>query len=125
MFDEKLMTVAQTLVQYCRNGDSARALDELFHQDAVSVEAADLSGGGVEANGLDAIRGKHEWWDNAFEMHSASAEGPFLHGANAFGVIFEMDATHKETGERNAMRELAVYTVNDGKIVREEFYYQV
>lgn len=124
MFDEKLMTVAQTLVAYCQKGDSARVLDELFHENAVSVEAADLSGAGVETAGLGAIRGKHEWWDNAFDLHSANAEGPFLHGANAFGVIFEMDATNKETGERNAMRELAIYTVNDGKIVREEFYYQ-
>ena len=34
-----------------------------------------------------------------------------------FAVIFEMDATSKETGETSHMNEVAVYHVKDGRIV--------
>ena len=57
------------------------------------------------------------------EVHSGSVEGQYLHGANRFAVIFEIDATDKSTNERTQMKELGVYTVRDAKIVREEFFY--
>jgi ketosteroid isomerase-like protein len=49
-------------------------------------------------------------------------QGPFL-GDRQFAVRYEFDTTSKETGQRNRMAEMALYTVEDGKIVREEFYY--
>ncbi|MEO0363498.1 MAG: SnoaL-like domain-containing protein, partial [Pseudomonadota bacterium] len=69
-------------------------------------------------------RGKHAWWDGAMEVHDAKVEGPFLHGDDRFGMIFEMDVTEKSSGQRSQMKELGVYTVDgEGKIVREEFFY--
>lgn len=123
MFDEKLMETANSLLEHCRNGTEAEGLDTLYASDAVSVEAVDISGGGVETKGVEAIKGKHEWWGNAFEVHDSRVEGPYIHGKNRFGVIFELDATNKESGERSQMKEFAVYTVDNGKIVREEFFY--
>jgi len=38
-------------------------------------------------------------------------------------VIIEVDATMKASGERSRMREVALYTVSEGRIVREEFFY--
>jgi multidrug efflux pump subunit AcrB len=35
-----------------------------------------------------------------------------------------LDVTFKPTGKRNAMEEMALYTVNDGKIVHEQFFYK-
>ena len=122
MFDSELMKIANTLVGYCREGKEAQGLNELYAENAVSAEAADM-GNGAETKGLEAIRGKHEWWNNAFEVHSAEGEGPFLHGQNSFGAVFSIDATNKETGERNKMTEMAFYTVESGKISREEFFY--
>ena len=124
MFDETLMKIANQLVAYHREGKQAQGLSELYAADAVSVEAMAMPGTpGAESAGLEAIRGKHAWWEGAMEVHSSSAEGPFLHGPDRFAVIFEADATNRETQERNQMREVGVYTVRDGKIVREEFYY--
>jgi hypothetical protein len=78
----------------------------------------------AETRGIEGIRGKHVWWEQAMEMHSGKVEGPFLHGDDRFAVIFEFDATERATGRRNQMREVAIYTVNPaGKIVREEFFY--
>ncbi|MEL6600761.1 MAG: SnoaL-like domain-containing protein [Pseudomonadota bacterium] len=34
-----------------------------------------------------------------------------------------MDTTEKSSGQRTQGREVAIYTVADGKITREEFFY--
>lgn len=116
--------IGEQLVQHCRAGDTNWCLDNLYAPDAVSVEAtANPETGSAETAGLDRIRGKHAWWDASFEVHSANVDGPYPHGDDRFGVIFELDATEKATGKRNAMKELAVYHVADGKITREEFFY--
>ena len=123
MFNETLAKVASQLVAYCRENKEDQCLTELYAADAVSVEAVAMPGtSSAECVGLDAIRGKHAWWENTMEIHSGNVEGPFLHGADRFAVIFEVDATNRETKERNQMREVGVYTVKDGKIVREEFF---
>lgn len=123
MFDSTLTNVASKLVAYCREGNEVQGLNELYAPDAVSVEATPMEGGSAESTGIEAIKGKHEWWSGAHEVHSSKVEGPFFHGPDRFGVIFEIDLTNKESNQRMQMRELGVYTVKDGKIVREEFFY--
>jgi len=119
-----LCEIAKRLVAVCRAGEERTALDTLHAADAVSVEAAAMPGGmGREAAGLDAIRAKHDWWDGAMEVHSAEVDGPYLHGEDRFAVIFTVDATDRTSSERRRMRAVAVYTVADGRIRREEFYY--
>ena len=126
MFNEKLVATAKKLTQYCQTEQEAKGLDELYAQDCVSVEALEMPGGpmGREAKGLDAIRAKHDWWYENNEVHSSSAEGPFLHGDDTFSLIFDMDVTDKNSGERVQMKEVGLYTVNaDGQITREAFFY--
>lgn len=126
MFDEKLMQTAVKLTEYCNTQQEAQGLDELYAQDCVSVEALDMPGGpmGREAEGLDAIRGKHDWWFANNEVHSTSATGPFFHAPDTFYLIFDMDVTDKASGNRMQMQEVGRYQVNaDGKIIREEFSY--
>ena len=126
MFNEKLVKTAKTLTKYCQTEQEAKGLDELYAQDCVSVEALDMPGGpmGREAQGLEAIRAKHDWWFANNEVHSSSTEGPFLHGDDTFSLIFEMDVTDKTSGERMQMKEVGLYNVNaDGQIVREAFFY--
>lgn len=122
MLGDSLTALANQLVAWCRENDTRACLDNLYAPDAISVEAV-AGPGGQEAVGLDAIRAKHDWWDRTMEVHEASVDGPFLHGADRFGVIFEADVTNRETGERSRMKELGIYTVREGKIIREEFFY--
>lgn len=117
-----LKAIADTLVEACRNQGEAALLEKHYSPDAVSVEAADFSGMGRETHGVDGIRGKHAWWAENFEVHGGDVQGPFLHGDDRFAVIFQIDATEKASGERTQMKEIAVYHVADGKIVREEFF---
>lgn len=117
-----LKKIADTLVAACRSGGEAGLLATHYHPDAVSVEAADFSGKGRETTGVADIKGKHAWWAENFEVHGGEVGGPFLHGDDKFAVTFTMDATHKQSGERTAMKEVAIYTVANGMIVREEFF---
>ncbi len=124
MSSETTLAIGKKLVEYCQQNNTAACLNELYAEDAVSVEAMAMPGAdSAETAGLEGIRGKHAWWDANFKVHSASVDGPFPHGDDRFGVIFEMDAENVENGERSAMKELAIYSVADGKIVREEFFY--
>lgn len=123
MFDPKLMEIATKLVDHCREGTEADGLKTLYAKDCVSVEAASPGGGDVESKGVEAIKGKHEWWNNAHTVHSTSVDGPFFHGKDRFGAIFSMDVTDKASKRRMQMKELAIYTVAGGKIIREEFFY--
>ena len=123
MFPQDLTDVADKLTDCCNSGREAEALDSLYAQDCVSVEALPMGEAGRETQGLEGIRGKHEWWYGAHDVHSVSAEGPFLFGDDQFSLVFDMDVTNKETGERMRAKEVGIYTVKDGKIAREEFFY--
>jgi len=118
----ELKAIAEELVAGCREGRARENLERLYAPSAVSVEAADM-GNGREAAGLDAIRGKHDWWEGAMEVLDAEVTGPMMHGDDRFAVIFRMKAKEKASGEVSDMQEVAVYSVADGKIVREEFFY--
>lgn len=69
-------------------------------------------------------KAKGEWWIANHEAHSASVTGPWPHG-DRFVVGFQYDVTNKPSGKRMKMDEVGLYTVRDGKIVREEFFYDV
>lgn len=123
---QELMQLGETLVELCSNRKEGELQDKYYAADAVSVEAVAMPTGSAESAGLEAIKAKNEWWYNAHELHSSEVEGPFVHGTDRFSVIFNIDVTQKESGERMQMREIATYHVNeDGKITREEFAYAV
>lgn len=118
-----LMDIANELVAGCREGRERENLDKLYADNVVSVEAADMGGQGRETHGLDGIKGKHDWWDANNEMTGGAISDPFPHGDDRFAVIFEVQGKDKTTGEPFDMKEVGVYHVADGKIVREEFFY--
>ena len=117
-----LMSIANELVAGCRENRAKANLDTLYASDAVSVEAADM-GQGRECKGVEAIKAKHDWWEGAMEMLDGDIRGPMPHGDDRFAVVFAMTAKERATGKVSEMEEVAVYTVADGKIVREEFFY--
>lgn len=118
-----LADVAAALVAGCREGREIENLDRLYAEDAVSVEAADM-GQGRETRGRAGIRAKHDWWDAEMEMEAATVSDPYPHGADRFAVIFSAKGRSRSTGEGFEMDEIGVYTVRDGRIVREEFFYR-
>ena len=118
----ELKEIAERLVTACRSGVEAEALKTLYAPDAVSVEGAD-QGQGRATHGVAGIQGKHDWWASAMEVTSASVSDPMLHGEDRFAVIFDVQGLEKESGTAFDMKEVAIYHVAGGKIVREEFFY--
>ena len=122
-----LHQIAGALATHCREGTERAALETLYADDAVAVEASD-QGQGRETQGKAGISGKHDWFDANFDVHEAEVLGPFPHPAvgdvpDRFALIFRLKATFKMTGETSDMEEVGIYTVVGGKIVREEFFY--
>ena len=115
-------TVAEELVSFCRARRFLDAINTLYSDDIVSVESMGNEQMPREMKGIAAIRQKNEWWGQNNEVHSSEVDGPFV-GEDKFAVHYNMDITSKPTGKRVAMEEMALYTVKDGKIVHEHFFY--
>lgn len=114
--------VAKDLVAMWKAGQFRQAGEKYWADDVVSIEAGAPPGGDPVSRGKDAARGKGEWWENAHDVHSAEVEGPQFNG-DRFVVRFKMDVTLKSSGQRFTMDETALYTIKDGKIAEEAFFY--
>jgi hypothetical protein len=118
----KTNEIASRYVALCKEGKNAEILSELFSPDAVSVEAGAPPGMDRTAKGLDAIRGKSKWWNENHIVHKGEVFGPYPHD-DRFAVRFLFDITHKPSQKRITMDEVGLFTIADGKIVKEEFFY--
>ena len=116
--------VAKKLVELCRNGKFDEATEQLYSPDIVSMEAGAPPGMSRESKGIDAIRAKGEWWVANHEIHSCIVEGPIVAGSH-FACTYKLDITFKPESRRFTMEEVAVYKVENGKIVYEEFFYNM
>lgn len=114
------LQIAEQLVRLCREGGDT--YDALYAADAVSVEAASMPGTDREARGLEAIKAKSAWWYGEHEVHAFTVSGPWPHDDRII-LDFSIDVTHKSSAQRMQMDEMGLYTVCDGRIVREEFFY--
>ena len=118
--------VGEKLVAHCRNNTEEDGLKELYHEDAVSVEAMPNPQTGIrEVKGVAAIQAKHDWWNSEIEMTGGDVIGPMPHGDDRFAVIFKAKGKVKASGEVFDMEEIGVYHVENGKITREEFFYSM
>lgn len=116
------MEIGKKLVELCSKGQNKEAMESLYSQDIVAVEAGAPAGQSREAKGLQAVLGKASWWADNHIVHSSKVEGPWPHD-DRFIVRFTYDVTFKPASKRFTMEEAALYTVANGKIVREEFFY--
>lgn len=111
--------VADAFTTLCRNGQFDAAGKQFWAPGIVSIEAMD--GPMARLEGIDAVEMKAAWWYTNHEIHDVKVAGPYLNG-NQFALRFSMDFTPKG-GERTQSEEVAVYTVADGKVVEERFFY--
>ena len=110
--------IADDLVAHCRSNpkDDTALWDKHFADGFVSVE-----GDGMTFSGKEQVMAKHKQWHADVVNHGTTVTGPFV-GPTGFCVIFDMDIESKSGAfPRMKMREIADYTVENGKVVREEF----
>ena len=116
--------VADQLVQLCKEGKFSEAVATLYSEEIVCVEAGAPPGQSRETKGLDGVKAKGEWWVANHEIHTAVVEGPLVAGSH-FSVAFKFEVTFKPQNRRFLMEEIALYKVADGKVVYEEFFYNL
>ena len=119
------MAIGKRLVELCNEGKNRQAIEELYADDAVAIEA--MAGGpkGREVRGKEDLLAGCDWFFNAFEIHGGEIQSPYPLD-DRFICRMTIDVTGKEgpmAGQRMLMEEACLYTVKDGKITRSEFFY--
>ena len=113
--------IANRLVALCRKGDFEKAQNDLFSEDAVSIEPHDTPAFAKETKGLRAIREKGSKWNSMVkEMHGLSVSDPLV-SSNSFACTMRMNVTMKDEKQID-ISELCVYQVKDDKIISEQFF---
>ncbi len=122
---EAVMTTQDVVNRFnelAQTGQWDKIQDEMFAENAVSIEPDRPEIPFKRAEGLAAIKEKGKQFGAMIEeMHGGYSNEPQIGGTH-FAVAMGMDCTMKEMG-RQKLDEIAVYEVKDGKIVKEQFFY--
>jgi len=121
---EAITQIANDLVAHCNAlpaGGDFISHDQTLWDKHYAESWDSVEGDGKVFTGRDAVIGKYKWWMEAFTCHSTKTTGPFV-GPTGFSVIFDMDVEANDGSmPRTQMKEIANYTVENGKVTREEF----
>jgi hypothetical protein len=113
-----LQSVAKQFVAMCNQGKNFDVMQSMYAPNIVSVE-----NDGQETRDKDPVIEKSKRWAASNTVNSEKAGGPFFNGPNEFAVHYVMEITPKATGKRITIEEVGVYTVENDKITREQFFY--
>jgi hypothetical protein len=117
--------VAQRLVELVRQGQFDQAQNELYAPHAVSIEPDHMTaqtGMPNKSEGIEAIKGKGQHWNDSVEQFYGSTVSEPSVAGNYFTIAMSFDMQYKGQ-ERRDDAEIAVYKVEDGKVVSEQFFY--
>lgn len=116
--------IAHGCIALWNAGNHSEAYRRYYAEDAEKVEPTALGEYGNSLKGLDNLIAHEEMIQGGIATVNAVyvAEGPFI-GASGFSVVIKSDFTMNDTGIRFIFREVGVFTVKNGKIVREEYLY--
>jgi hypothetical protein len=113
--------VATRLADYCRKEQFTQALEELYADNAVSIEQFEFPGFEKVTKGLKAMIAKDEKFSAMVESrHGTTVSEPLIAG-NSFCFVLTMDMKMRGR-DRERLTELCVYTVANGKIISEQFF---
>jgi ketosteroid isomerase-like protein len=117
--------IGAQLVQLCREGKNLECIARFYADDVESIEASPNPQGDGITRGKEAVRANNARWLEAHEIHHAETHGPYPHRSDRFAVRFVYDVTNKPSGQRMKLDEVGLFTLKDGKIVKEEFFYDM
>ncbi len=71
------LQIGQTMVDMVSKGRDGEAafVAQYYADDIVSIEGQGSDDMPARLEGIDAIRGKHDWWYGNHEVHSVTVEG--------------------------------------------------
>ena len=124
--DQTIVSIANDVFAHCQGGDEShdyvdydgQIWDKHFAEGWTSIE-----GDGRVYTGREEVSAKYREWQQGVTVYGCEVEGPYI-GKDSFSIGFEIDMEPKDGSfPRMKMKEIAIYTVADGKIVKEEFCY--
>lgn len=122
--DPTITQIANDLFEHCKGGDESMdyvAYDGTIWDKHYADGWTSIEGDGKVYTGRDEVSAKYKEWQNGTTVHGCEVEGPFI-GTNGFSIVFEIDMEMKDGSmPRMKLKEIADYTVENGKIVKEEF----
>lgn len=114
--------IATQLVDLCRKGDYETIYKNLYSPDCVSIEP---KGAPMEVcEGMESMMAKGKAWNESMEQYHGSSVGDPIIAGNHFSMTMMIDGTFKDRG-RVKTEEICVYETKDGKIIKEQFFYQM
>lgn len=114
--------IAEAFAALCKAGKFEEAGERFWAEDVTSVEP--MAGEMAVLQGKAAVQGKGEWWYANHEIHSVETHGPYVNG-DQFALRFHLDVTQKASGQRMQMEEVGLYTLRNGKVVEERFFFRM
>jgi hypothetical protein len=118
-----VQTIAGKFIDLCNEGKHFEVMRTMYAPEMVSVE-----GDGKETVGKEPVIRKSEVFQGNHILHGQKLRGAFFCGdpnakSGKFAVYSLLDYTPKAGGERRTQEEVGLYTVNNDRITREEFFY--
>ncbi|HTO54721.1 MAG TPA: nuclear transport factor 2 family protein [Myxococcota bacterium] len=113
-----IKSLAQKFVEMCNQGKNFDVMRSMYAPNIVSVE-----GDGGETAGQGPVIKKSEIWQGQNEIHGERVLGPYFNGPKQFAVHYTFEVTRKGEKNRTTLQEVGVYTVENDKITREQFFY--
>ena len=115
--------VARDFTAMLRLGQFEAAGEAYWADDVTSVEPMDLPGGfPAKVTGIAATRSKCNARFNAARIDELSIDGPFVTG-DQFALFIDMMIAGRAGEEARPFSEIALYTIRDGRISEERYFY--
>ncbi|MGN6640660.1 MAG: SnoaL-like domain-containing protein [Mucilaginibacter sp.] len=110
--------IADRLAQLCRKQKFVEAYKELYAEEAESIDP--MYSGMLPAKGLITLIEREKQFLSKTNIHTIEVSEPLIAG-NHFAISIHMDFTMEDRGRKD-VKELCVYHIKDGKIVRQQFF---
>ena len=111
--------IAEKLTAYCKEGAWDKCYAELYSPTAQSVEM-----NGDTATGFEEFKKKGDEWFASVEEFKGSTVGEPVIAGNFIALPMSMNLKFKGAPDFTTFNEMCVYQVQDGKIVKEQFFYE-
>lgn len=111
-------SVARELIQMLKSERNIEAIRMLYDDKIDTVEADPTR----SRKGKQTVLKSMQDFADSHDFKYTKIEGPIISGGS-FALRLAFDAKNRSTGDSFSVDEIAVYTVLEGRIVREQFYY--
>jgi hypothetical protein len=115
--------IARDFTAMLRLGQFEAAGETFWSPDVTSVEPEALSGATPAAvSGKAAARAKRSARFGTARIDDLGIDGPFVTG-DQFALFLDMLLTDPASGQAQPFAAIAIFTVRDGRIIEERFFY--